>query len=35
MKSIALPDGTQVPALGMGAWMMGSSIPKSSVMAED
>ncbi|KAI5914527.1 aldo/keto reductase [Thauera sp. 2A1] len=25
MKSIALPDGTQVPALGMGTWMMGET----------
>lgn len=23
MKTISLPDGTQVPALGMGTWMMG------------
>ncbi|ATE62386.1 aldo/keto reductase [Thauera sinica] len=25
MKTVALPDGTQVPALGMGTWMMGEA----------
>ena len=25
MKTVVLPDGKQVPALGMGTWMMGEN----------
>lgn len=28
MKTIPLPDGTTVPALGMGTWMMGESLQR-------
>ena len=28
MKAIPLPDGTTVPALGMGTWMMGESLQR-------